>query len=43
MNDFKLNSSFKPSGDQPEAIAQLAAGFREGKKYQTSYRYYKRK
>lgn len=34
MKEFKLNSSFKPSGDQPEAIDQLTKGLREGKKHQ---------
>ncbi|WP_028909011.1 excinuclease ABC subunit UvrB [Prevotella sp. AGR2160] len=28
--DFKLTSKYKPTGDQPEAIAQLTAGIREG-------------
>ena len=32
---FKLESEFKPTGDQPEAIATLAEGFRNGKKFQT--------
>lgn len=33
--DFKLNSSYKPTGDQPEAIRQLAEGIREGRPAQT--------
>ncbi|MCL1877844.1 MAG: excinuclease ABC subunit UvrB [Defluviitaleaceae bacterium] len=33
--NFKLQSDFAPTGDQPEAIASLAAGFREGRKFQT--------
>lgn len=32
---FKLNSSYKPAGDQPEAITQLTQGILEGEKYQT--------
>ena len=32
---FKVVADFKPTGDQPEAIAALAKGFREGKKFQT--------
>jgi len=32
---FKLNSSYKPAGDQPQAIAQLTQGVLEGEKYQT--------
>ncbi|MCL2356650.1 MAG: excinuclease ABC subunit UvrB [Defluviitaleaceae bacterium] len=32
---FKLHSEFAPTGDQPEAIKSLAAGFREGRKFQT--------
>ena len=31
---FSLKSKFSPAGDQPEAIRQLDAGFREGKKEQ---------
>ncbi|MGD9129749.1 MAG: excinuclease ABC subunit UvrB [Candidatus Woesebacteria bacterium] len=32
---FQLQSAFKPTGDQPEAIAQLTAAFEAGKEYQT--------
>ncbi len=32
---FQLNSSYKPAGDQPEAIEQLTKGILEGEKYQT--------
>src|SRR5690348_17932682 len=32
---FQLNSSYKPAGDQPEAIEQLAQGILQGEKYQT--------
>jgi len=34
MTDFQLVSSMKPCGDQPQAIQQLVAGFRAGKKEQ---------
>jgi excinuclease ABC subunit B len=33
--DFKLNSKFQPSGDQPDAIKQLVEGIHQGEKYQT--------
>lgn len=32
---FELKSEYAPAGDQPEAIAQLVRGLKEGKKYQT--------
>ncbi|WP_026943485.1 excinuclease ABC subunit UvrB [Helicobacter rodentium] len=32
---FKLHSSFKPSGDQPEAIKTLSGFIRKGSQYQT--------
>jgi excinuclease ABC subunit B len=32
---FKLHSPFQPSGDQPEAIRELAEGIRRGDRYQT--------
>ena len=35
MSKFKLNSPFKPYGDQPSAIATLYENFKEGKKRQT--------
>lgn len=35
MNRFKLVSKYKPTGDQPDAIAQLVQGLQEGKPYQT--------
>jgi len=35
MTEFKLNSSFQPAGDQPEAIARLVEGLHEGKRFQT--------
>ena len=33
--NFKLESTFAPTGDQPEAISALAEGFRNGNKFQT--------
>lgn len=33
--DFKLISKYKPTGDQPEAIAQLVDGHNQGELYQT--------
>ena len=33
--NFKLTSSYEPSGDQPEAIKQLVAGLNRGEKAQT--------
>ncbi|MCZ6776294.1 MAG: excinuclease ABC subunit UvrB [Ignavibacteria bacterium] len=35
MSIFKLTSNFTPSGDQPEAIRQLAEGVLRGDEYQT--------
>ncbi|WP_370391448.1 excinuclease ABC subunit UvrB [uncultured Winogradskyella sp.] len=32
---FKIKSDFKPTGDQPEAIAQLANGIKSNERYQT--------
>ena len=34
MQKFKLVSPFSPMGDQEEAIKQLVAGIKEGKKEQ---------
>ncbi|HRT99920.1 MAG TPA: excinuclease ABC subunit UvrB [Ignavibacteriales bacterium] len=34
MYKFKLNSKYKPTGDQPQAIEKLVNGIREGKKHQ---------
>ena len=34
MDHFELVSDYKPSGDQPEAIAELVEGIKEGKKHQ---------
>lgn len=33
--DFKLTSEYRPTGDQPEAIAELADGVRQGLPHQT--------
>lgn len=33
--DFKITSEFKPTGDQPEAIAQLSNGILSGEPFQT--------
>lgn len=33
--DFKLDSQYKPTGDQPQAIEQLVAGLNEGTQAQT--------
>jgi excinuclease ABC subunit B len=33
--DFKIVSEYQPTGDQPEAIRQLAEGLREGTTFQT--------
>ncbi|HRN27909.1 MAG: excinuclease ABC subunit UvrB [Ignavibacteriaceae bacterium] len=35
MKSFELVSSYKPSGDQPEAIKQLVEGVNRGDKFQT--------
>lgn len=35
MGQFKLNSNYQPSGDQPEAIRQLLEGIQKNEKYQT--------
>ena len=35
MNKFKLQAPYKPTGDQPQAIEELAQGFIEGKQFQT--------
>ncbi|MDD5765696.1 MAG: excinuclease ABC subunit UvrB [Candidatus Marinimicrobia bacterium] len=35
MTDFKLNTNFEPTGDQPQAIAELTAGLRRGDPFQT--------
>ena len=35
MEQFKLHSKFKPTGDQPQAIEQLVEGFKEGNQFET--------
>ena len=35
MPEFEVVSPFQPSGDQPTAITELAAGVRRGDAYQT--------
>ena len=35
MDHFKLVSEFAPTGDQPQAIAELVQGFKEGNQFQT--------
>ena len=35
MAKFNINSSFKPAGDQPQAIDRLVDGLNSDKKYQT--------
>ncbi|OQX84978.1 MAG: excinuclease ABC subunit B [Candidatus Latescibacteria bacterium 4484_7] len=35
MSLFKLHSSYKPTGDQPQAIVKLVKGIEEGKRFQT--------
>ena len=32
---FKITSSFKPTGDQPEAIEEICEGFKNNLNYQT--------
>ena len=38
MNEFKLKAPYKPTGDQPQAIAELVKGFKEGNQCQTLLR-----
>jgi len=35
MGAFQIVSSFRPAGDQPQAIEKLVAGFRAGRRFQT--------
>ncbi len=35
MNEFRLVSKFKPTGDQPQAIEKLVEGVKKGKRFQT--------
>lgn len=34
-HEFKLHSDYQPTGDQPQAIDKLVAGFREGNQFET--------
>ena len=35
MSEFKIDSKFNPTGDQPKAIKELVEGVNNGDKYQT--------
>ena len=35
VHDFKLHAPYEPTGDQPQAIDKLVAGFKEGNQFQT--------
>src|SRR5215204_1777662 len=35
MPEFKTSDAYQPTGDQPQAIAELSAGLLEGERYQT--------
>ena len=35
MDHFELHSEYQPTGDQPQAIAELVKGFQEGNQFQT--------
>ena len=35
MDHFELVSEYKPTGDQPQAIAELVEGFRQGNQFET--------
>lgn len=35
QKSFKLHSEYQPTGDQPQAIAELVKGFKEGNQFQT--------
>ena len=35
MDHFKLHSEYHPTGDQPQAIAELVKGFKEGNQFET--------
>ena len=34
-SQFKLHSEYQPTGDQPQAIAELVEGFRQGNQFET--------
>ena len=35
MDKFVVKSPYQPTGDQPQAIAELVHGFREGNQFET--------
>ena len=35
MPEFRLHAPYQPTGDQPQAIAELVKGFKEGNQCQT--------
>lgn len=35
MSEFKLQAPYQPTGDQPQAIAELVKGFQEGNQFET--------
>ena len=35
QKNFKLHSEYAPTGDQPQAIAELVEGFKKGNQFQT--------
>jgi excinuclease ABC subunit B len=35
VREFKTSDAYRPTGDQPQAIAELAAGIQAGERYQT--------
>ena len=35
MDHFELVSEYAPTGDQPQAIAELVQGFQEGNQFET--------
>ena len=35
MDHFELHSEYRPTGDQPQAIAELVKGFKEGNQFET--------
>ena len=35
MDHFELHSEYTPTGDQPQAIAKLVKGIKEGNHYET--------
>ncbi len=39
MDHFELVSEYQPTGDQPKAIADLVAGFKEGNRPDIAWRH----